>query len=87
MDAVVHVGGGGGVCPVTKATLVVVNHRSRGRRYKRANYPVQRLGKDEDEEEKDMSSFSSLSFDSANTARGTEVKTATDVAEMVDDEG
>ena len=30
MDAVVRVGYGGGVCPVTKATLVVVDHRSRG---------------------------------------------------------
>ena len=45
------------------------------------------LGEDEDEEleEKEMSSFCSLSLDSVNTARGTEVKTATAVAEMVDD--
>ena len=47
------------------------------------------LGKDEDEElkEKEMPSFCSLSFDSVNTARETEVKTATVVAEIVDDEG
>ena len=58
------------------------------RRYERAIYLVQRLGKDEDKEEKEkeISSFSSSSFDSANIATGTEVNTATVVAEMVDEE-
>ena len=92
MDALVQVGGGDGLCLVTKATLAVVGRRScsnstinpwwRGDMSELPIRYIPRLGKDEDKEEKekDISSFSSSS------ATGAEVKAATVVAELIDDE-
>ena len=99
IDIVVQVGGSGDLCLVTKVTLVVVNRRSRSNsainlwgRGNTSKLPIRssawvRRIRRRKKRRRRRCHPSPLAFDSANTAIGAKVTTATVVAEMVDDEG
>ena len=67
---------------MTAVRNTTINLRGHDRRHKQSTYPVWRLGK---YEEKDVSSFSSSSFDTATTKSATDAELADDVEAPVKD--